>query len=333
MDRVDEEEIATRAHILATKCKILSKLSQRAWKILLLMYELQQAQAEPEKWTGINVPQLAQFLDVDAKRANLNRLMNKLMDINYVDEVKHVSAVHAGIKLYRLTDVTLKGIEETLEAQDEPLPLVKSSLPLAEFQKFAGRADTYNFLTQAVAICYNWIDEDQKEDLNLYILSTHLGVNPRQLLEEIRPYVTIKDENQGKYPQPILQLDLGTPVFSHFSYNCNDWVICNLLCRICHRTTVDTTHLGHEMLVALAGTIPNLSVIRPRFRTIRLMAFWIASIQVLALYLFSLVNTTIESLLFWLVTLSVVTIFLVYFVQTRITAMAIPPPKEDIFDD
>ncbi|MHA2232862.1 MAG: hypothetical protein ACXAB4_10255, partial [Candidatus Hodarchaeales archaeon] len=134
--------------------------------------------------------------------------IKSLEKTGYVQRTPYILPAHARTRFYRLTDLTLNGLELALEAQDEPLALVRSKLPFAEFQRFAGRADTYNLLTHAVAVYFNWWDE---EGLDLYTLSNHLAVNPRLLLREILPYVAFDEESRKKKSQSILQMKVGRP--------------------------------------------------------------------------------------------------------------------------
>lgn len=228
----------------------LNKLSQikhpDCWRLFFKLYQIQIIDKKEKDWKGIQAKPLSRMI---GGAVSPPRELNRLRKLGFVSRKKDLHE-SAGNVYFSLTENGITYINGILEDHDDLINLSRAKVHAGDLPQFMNRLDEYIIIIGALAYLDNYNSSDNPP--NLYDLSQSIDLKPIKVFETIKNFIKFPEGKPKKNTVPLIEIYPEKPLIKKFHRNCNDYFICNLLCRQCHRTHLELTPTGLDMCKALA---------------------------------------------------------------------------------
>lgn len=322
LDSFQLEEIAEK---MSVQTKKFSKIQHKdPWKLLLGLYREEVINFKGDSWPGIQASNLAGLVSVTS---NERRHLTNLKKLGLVTTHQHLYKSAREV-YYSLTTEGRLFVEESIQKTEDMIKFVSADVVAGEIPRISAVLDRYNILVGALAFLHNY-PEESEEAPDLYDLSQTLDLYPHQIIKIISNYLVFNDNLPKKDTTPFFRIYPSKPRFKRFAFNCNDWVICNYLCHLCHETVLELTPVGEDMCKSLSKTPQSMNF---RIRQTSIVKFFTFSL-ITSFFILSFATMVNESLLdasiYFLIFIFAVNSIIYWFLSNKNSQLLFGSEEED----
>lgn len=307
LNNLQIEELAEK---MSVQTKKISTIQHKdAWKILLVLYRETVINLKEEKWIGIQATPLGDLCKI---KSNIPRHLKSLNSLGLIRSQTDISSYSTREKFYSLTDEGRELIEEVMQRTKGFISFIRPEIVAGELTQISGNLDTYNIIIGSLAYLYNY-PEDLDEPPNLYALSQTLDMKPSEVMEVLKEYSLFGDEKPRKDSTPLFRIYPSHPRLKHYAFNCNDWVVCNYLCKLCHDNVIELTSYGENMCKSLSKNPQKMNY---KIRQASIDKFLIITLMIgfLILSIAYVINSTLDSVTLYLLMFLFITNGITYWI-------------------
>ncbi len=211
-------------------------------KYLLGLYYIQKKiidEGNEDDWEGATIPQIVEEIGEKYIRSTHHNVPGRFYrQIGNRWLWKSAMAHH----FFKLKKDAFDAIKNLLSRKADVFAFFQTPIPLEDFQGILERLDSLYYVIKAVTLI------DECEEINLYKLSQLLSLSPIEFINLTHQYAEISNNDLATNSKDkYLFIKPGLPKYESFERFCDEYLICNTLCKRCHNTNVALTIIGSNL--------------------------------------------------------------------------------------